>query len=403
MVGILEYDRYERQIQRELIRRIGYTNGLHEIHRFTRVIEYLYPRIPSTQTIFRSVIIEEEKKNNLQSKVSGEKYSQGIIDVANALSLINKNGEKLFLSDKGYALHALKQNNLDSIFENAFLLMSVLESDGEYFLNILDILANGAMDNSDIGKKLLDIRITKLFEIKIDWAKNNIDPSVSRFIVKDLEEAQKKFSDSLNPNVIKKTKCRSLTEERELPTDKRIERFREHTIIPRLGWLVDLGCVRKENGGKYSVTQLGYRLLNFFSGMGYLQNEVYVLPLSQWLAKTLGDREIKTSPNLFWKAVATAFSGKADEYQFSESELLESIKKIYPYTKLFGFNQTETSSIFHAVSCMEAIKGFYIEGGEEEFDKKIEEVVKKFPDDVFSLSKRRGKGGYISVKVKTVV
>jgi hypothetical protein len=397
MVGILELNRYEWLIDRELIRRIGYTNGLHDINRFARVVEYLYPKIPVSQAVFRRIIKENEVERDSTSKISDEKYLQGIIDVAGALSLVNKKGQKLFLSDRGYSLHALKQDTTQSDnYTEIFLLMSILDADGEYILNILDIISKDYIDNRDVGILLFD-RMMKIFEIKLEWAKNDIDSTISRITINNLEEAQKKLKKALDPSSKNLMKSRSLKKKKQLSGEKRVETFRGHIIMPRLKWLIDLNCMKKNNG-KNEITESGRRLLNFFKKKGCLQREVYILPVSPWLSKVLGVKKSENSPNIFWESVATAFCGQVEKYQFKEEDLLDFIREIYPHVKLFGFDQVEISSIYHALSCREAIKGNFIGGGEEEFNKKMEEITKIYPKDIFWLSKRRGQGGYISLK-----
>lgn len=384
MASILELSRHRKQIYRELLRRIGYTNGLHDIYRFARLVEYLYPKIPSTNAMLQSIIIDQE------AKVSGKKYAQGIIDVAWALLLINKVGQKLSLSDRGYALHSIEKQPMQEQEKNknrrAFLLMSVLESDGEYFINLLDMVSKGESGNVGLGRSLID-RMFKVIDLKEHWANTSIHSSISRDIVKgNLLEAKRRLEKATDPN----------QKENQLSAEELVEMFFEHTVNPRLGWLDKLGCAKKDDNGHLVVTEQGKRLLIFFKTNECWRDGVYLLPLSYWLAKILDADNLADAKDLFWRAVATAMNGHAEPYIFEDHELLSFIKNIYPHIKLYGFNEAELSSIFHALSCMESVKGYYIQ--EEKFDDTIISLVQSFPKKIFQLSKRRGRGGYLALK-----
>src|SRR5713101_3768995 len=87
MASVLDFDRYANDLQRQLLRRIGYTNGLHKIHRFSRVVEYLFSTMPTSVPMLAEVIIREENKRIADSgrPLGGKKYAVGIVDVASAL------------------------------------------------------------------------------------------------------------------------------------------------------------------------------------------------------------------------------------------------------------------------------------------------------------------------------
>jgi hypothetical protein len=396
MSSILELSRHERLVQRELLRRIGYTNGLHDIYRFARVVEYLYPRIPSTQTALRSIIIREETEKGL-SRISGNDYAQGIIDVAGALLLIDKSGQKLSLSDRGYALHALEQQNLRETYRRAFLLMSILDADGEYFLNLLDMLTQGIIGTIELGRDLLNNRVIKIIDLKEQWGKTSIHSSVARdIILRHLQESRRVLKEAMDPSQKVLTKSRSVLEERKLSPERRVERFLEHTVTPRLGWLVDLGCARKDDSGHLVATEQGQQLLDFFKDSGCLRESVYVLPVSPWLAKVLDAKNPTDATDLSWRAVAATLAGCAEPCRYQGRELLDRIKSIYPHVKLYGFNQADISSVLHVLSCMESVDGKYIH--QDRFDEDVASLVKNFPKEIFGLSKRRGRGGYIALK-----
>ncbi len=393
MAGILELDRQKLHIKRELLRRIGYTNGLHHIDRFARVVEYLFPIIPTTTATFQSVIIEDEKSF---TGVSGRKYAQGIIDVSGALLLIIRAGQKLTLSDRGYALHAVEQLDHKESNQRAFLLMSVLDSDGEYVINLLDMVNKGICGIINLGKNLVD-RMLMIIEIKEQWARRSIHSPFAQDLVKgSLQEARSVLQKAVDPDQKVMTKSRATLEERQLSPEKRVERFFEHTVKPRLQWLVDLGCVEKD-GDHLLVTDTGLRLLSFFNSLGCRRdNNVYVLPISDWLSEVLDADNLVDAKAIFWRAVAFAYTGQALSYRSQGHELLQSIKNIYAHVKMSGFNQAEISSVFHALSCTESLNGSFLD--EDYFEEDILHLVKNYPREIFRLSKRRGRGGYFAIK-----
>lgn len=397
MANILELNRQKFQIKRELLRRIGYTNGLHDIYRFARVVEYLYPLIPSTQTVLRSVIIDEEAERGL-SKISGTDYAQGIIDVAGSLLLIDKVGQKLSLSDRGYALHALEQQDNKEAYRRAFLLMSVLDADGEYFVNLLDIVGQGVTGTTELGRGLMD-RMFKIIELKEQWGKTSIHSSIAQDIVLGyLREARRKLEEAMDPSQKVLAKSRATLEERRLSPEERVERFLEHTVTPRLKWLVALGCAKKDDSGHLVVMEQGEKLLAFFKTAECWRNGVYLLPIAEWLAEVLDAENLADAKDLFWRAVATTLADRAEPYclQGREREVLARIKSIYRHLKIYGFNQARISAVFHALSCIECVNGRYLE--KDEFEETVSILARDFPKEIFRLGRRRELEGYIALK-----
>src|SRR5579862_4723347 len=115
MASVLDFERYSSEISRQLLRRIGYTNGLHKIRRFGRLVEYLYPIMPTSARLLAQVIIREEnlRPDEAERPLTSTKYAIGIIDVAQALTLLERFGPKIALSSQGYALHAINQRTND--------------------------------------------------------------------------------------------------------------------------------------------------------------------------------------------------------------------------------------------------------------------------------------------------
>lgn len=392
MAGILELNRQRYQIKRELLRRIGYTNGLHDIYRFARVVEYLYPLIPSTTAMLQSVIIEAEEK------VSGKEYARGIIDIAWSLLLIDKVGQKLSLSDRGYALHAIEQQSTTQKYRRAFLLMSVLDADGEYFVNLLDMIGQGVTETTELGRGLVD-RLFKIIELKEQWGNTSIHSSIARdTVIGYLREARRVLKKAIDPNQKVLMKSRATLEERRLSSEERVERFLEHTVRPRLEWFVKLGCAKKDDNGHLVITEQGKQLLGLFKTIDYWRDGSYLLPISDWLAEVLDAENLADAKDLFWRAVATTLAGRAEPYRLQgrEREVLARIKSIYQHLKIYGFNQARISAVFHVLNCIECVDGGYLE--KDEFEETVSILAREFPKEIFRLGKRRELEGYIALK-----
>jgi len=392
MASILEVGQQLPLIGRELLRRIGYTNGLSDIWRFARVVEYLYPRVPCAVPVLRQVIIEEEKA------IAGAKYAQGVADVARALGLLEQVGTKLSLSARGYALHTIEQLDLTKSSRRAFLLMSVMEFDGECTLNLLDLYTSGHSEVADVGKHLM-ARLFWIMDAKQQWAEAKLHPSVVRdTILGELSKARLKLEDALDTSKKRLNLSRTPIEDRRLTPDQRVFRFLEHTVIPRRGWLLDLRCM-EETGTGFALTEAGTRLLDALRANGYYRDGCVILPLSQSLADALQIENFSDGIDLFWRITAIAMGASANVIRYDHEDLLSRIKGMYQHVKLHGFNETESASVFQVLSTMEALRGHYIP--QADFGLQISELAKMFPDKVFLLRQRRGQGSYIALKRST--
>jgi hypothetical protein len=401
MSGILQLHRHKTRLHRELLRRIGYTNGLHDVFRFARVVEYLYPMIPTSVSVLKSKIAEcENRTQSRPKKLSPNKYVEGIIDVSRALALIDKAGERLLLSDRGYALHALQRPDGDREAPGAFLLMSILEADGEYILNLLDLIGEDTHSPVELGHRLMG-RILRLIGIKEEWAGRAVRSRAAAAAIRsELAEARRVLEDALDPQRKSASRSRAMTDGHTLEPKERVSRFLEHTVVPRREWLVDLGCVTANRASQHLLTEKGSRLLRFFGDAGCREEadngSLYQLPLSSLLCEALDCEQPASQHDIFWKAVAVATSGVSRELTLSGRVLLDRIKALYKDVKLYGFNEAETSAIFHVLSCQAAINGRYL--AESNFEEILTELSKDFPQEIFQLSKRRGAGGYIALR-----
>lgn len=401
MAGILQLNRNRATIRRELLRRIGYTNGLHDILRFARVVEYLHPIIPASTSALKAEIAERENDRAIrgQPKLSPNKYVQGIIDVTRALGLVDKVAERLSLSDRGYALFAILKSHHADAGRRAFLLMSVLDSDGEYLLNLLDLIDTGITPTVELGKNLMN-RMFDIIDFKTEWAQTGVKSNIAADAIRgELNDARRVLEEALDPDRKVLSKTRTINSQHRLSPSERVNRFLEHTVVPRREWLIDLGLL-KHDSGTQELTAAGQRLLHFFQDAGCRgrkdERPFYYLPLSNFLSEVLDAENTADPSDIFWRAVCTSETGTATAVTIAGRDLLNRISAIYQHVKLYGFNEAETSAIFHALSCEEAINGRYLK--EDGFESILSDLTRRYPKEIFRLSKRRGIGGYIALR-----
>ena len=376
------------RIKSELSRRIGYTNGLHDIFRFARVVSYLHSIGPASGPSLRSAIIEQEA-------VRGPKYADGVIDAGRALGLIHKAGTKLTLSDKGYALYALQQMNGPDDSTTAILLHAVLESDGEATLNLLDILSSARTSDSLGG--LLVQRLLHILTIRETWAQQRIESKFVRdMILQELSDAKRRLATAVDTESKQTQSWSAYREDRSLNPQQKVERFYAHTVNPRRGWLKDLGCIQERNRESYWLTEAGQRLLSCFKEADCYSDSVFILPFSVQVGEFLGLSDFVGSRDLCWRATASFFVDPPSPVDLSPEEQLHFIEAIYPHVRFHVFNEASVDSLFDVLAAQLAIKGKYVEW--DAFSKMLETVFQEFPDKVYRLRQRHGGSGYIGIK-----
>lgn len=402
MASVLDFERYKAELDRQLLRRIGYTNGLHKIRRFARLVEYLYPIMPTSAALLAQVIIREEnaRPDEGERQLKGTKYAIGIVDVAQALTLLERFGRKISLSSQGYACHALNQHGVPSQALDVFLLEKVIESDGECSLNILRILSEGVADVREIGGALMR-RLLAIIGFKRRWVQEKLlDRFSQRAVALLLDEAQKTLQRAINPTKTIVGRSRERSPSGSL-SESPIEFFYKHTVNPRLEWLEDLGCVFSPRGGHLAVTSAGENLLSQLRQMGGWEEDFVFLPLDPWLSSQLG------IPNFYnddaarefsWRLVASTRSSGPSYSNILQNHLglLDRIKSTYAAVKLANFNEADALSIYEVLASEEAAEGKVL--SQVEFEKVLADLVAGFPSEIFKLSKRRGRGLYIALK-----
>ena len=375
-------------IRRELSRRIGYTNGLHDIFRFSRTVSYLHQIAPASAPALRAVVLEKEE-------VQGVKYADGVIEVAGALGLIAKVGAKLTLADRGYALHAVQQMDHPEEPQRALLLNAILESDGDATLNLLELIANSAPPES-LGPLLME-RLLKIIQLREEWAGEHIESKLARDVVlQDLSDAKERLQQAVDLDRKQARSWSSYTEMRRLNAEQRLSRFYDHTIQPRRGWLRDLGCIERKSGHPYEATQSGLQLLASFREASCHSNSLFLLPFSAEVMELLGIAETTGSDDLIWRGIVSLFTEDPSPPCFSASDSFQLIKNIYPHTKLHVFNEATVESIYLVLAARLAVEGIHL--SRQTFNQQLDSLCSEFSESIYRLRQRQVGSGYIAMK-----
>ena len=375
-------------IRRELSRRIGYTNGLHDIFRLSRIVGHLHPIAPASPPALRAVVLEKED-------VQGIKYADGVIEVAGALGLIVKVGAKLTLTDRGYALHAVQQMDHPAEPMRALLLNAVLESDGDATLNLLDLIAKASPPEL-LGPLLVE-RLLKVIQLREAWTSNHVEGKLARdLVLQDLSDASERLQQAVDLNRKQARSWSSYRERRGLSPEQKIARFYDHTVQPRRGWLKDLGCVVQTGRGQYEATVSGLRLLaSFGDAIGY-SSSTLALPFSAEVMEVLGVVEGENAEDLLWRATARFFKEDTASFSFTTTEWFQLIRGIYPHVKLHVFNQATVESIYQVTAARLAIDGEQLD--RRIFEKQIASVCNEYSESMYRLRQRHGGSGYIAMR-----
>ncbi len=376
-------------IRRELSRRIGYTNGLHDIFRFSRTVGYLHQIAPASGPVLRAVVIEEEED------VQGAKYADGVIEVAGALGLIAKVGSKLTLADRGYALHAVEQMDDSAEPRRALLLNAILESDGDATLNLLDLIARESPPEL-LGPLLIE-RLLNVIEVRKDWTTRHVETKLARDLVhQDLSDARERLQQAVDLDRKQARSWSSYREGRGLSPEQRIARFYDHTVQPRRGWLKDLGCLVQTGRSQYEATPSGLRLLASLQKVLGYSNSALALPLSTEVMQILGVVEAQNAGELLWRATACVFREDPCRSSLSSTEYFQLIREIYPYVKLHVFNEATVESIYHVIAARLAIDGNYLD--KQTYENQLDLMCDAHSESVYRLRERQGGSGYIAMR-----
>lgn len=376
-------------IRRELSRRIGYTNGLHDIFRFSRTVSYLHQIAPASAPALRAVVLEEED-------VQGTKYADGVIEVAGALGLIAKVGSKLTLADRGYALHALGQLDDSADPRRALLLNAILESDGDATLNLLDLIAKASPPES-LGPLLME-RLLAVIDLREDWTSHHVVGNLARdLVLQDLSGARERLQQAVDPNRKQARSWSSFREGRGLSPEQKVARFYDHTVQPRRGWLRDLGCLAQTGRGQYEATESGLRLLDFLGNTIDNSSSALALPFSSEVMSLLGIAdEVETADDVLWMATAYFFNEHPTSRSISTADYYQLIREMYPHVKLHVFNEATVASIYDVMAARLSVVGAHVD--RRTFEGQIDLVCSEYSASMYRLRERHGWSGYIAMR-----
>lgn len=404
MTSILEYQRYKERLQKELFRRIGYTNTLYQIFRFGDIVKETHHLFPVSQTVVVRHIQE------VHPELNDLKYATGIIDVLGALNITKRVGSRVVLTHRGRVLAAVTQQPWYENVRSHFFLKSVLEADGDYILNLLSLIP-GTQGDSESVKKLGVTFFGRLLDL-LDRRREEVSRTIPTKLVREVAIKQlQAFSDSIRYDILNESRpSKTLNLEEKLRRlraaksqkkrrceDEPTETLR-HTLDPRRGWLADLGLVTRDDDKNYQLTAAGTSLLKQVRAYGFELDSLLRVPFSTPLAKALDIEDVVSIPNDYFHKVAVDIYNEfpAREYSGSLEDLLEDLRLFFELTRLKRFNQAEILALHECVALKAASVGELLT--EERFQRLLNEVLDVYTDHVYRVPGRYGQEGYLSFR-----
>jgi len=403
MTSELKYSQYRERFQKELFRRIGYTNTLYDISRFGTIIKETRELFPvSVVTLVRCI-------QTRHPELRGQDYATGAVDVMGALGILKRVGQRVVLTERGRALAAVTQQPWYEEIKQHFFLQAVLESDGDYTLNLLRLLSGAVAGDEAI--RVVGVKFFGEMLLLLQRKKEEVSTAINAKFIRDraisyLEKAEQ----SIRYGVLREARPKPLT------LDERLRQLRagkssktvtklgeptetvEHTLKPRRGWLTDLGLLRVGKDKRYELTEGGSALLNQTRLYGFEVNGLLRVPFSSVVADALGIQGVKTiGPDYFHRLAVAVYSGKAArEYQGHKEDFFEELKLFFGFCRLRLFNQAETAALYEAMALNSARKREVLSS--QRFEQLLEETLQNYPDRVYRVAGRRGREGYVSFR-----
>jgi hypothetical protein len=409
MTSVLEYQRRKVQFQKELFRRIGYTNTLYQIFRFGEIVRDTSDLFPVSQIILVNRI------RVLRPELKQQKYVTGVIDILGALNIARRAGPRVVLTPRGRALAAIvKQRWYDKV-KSHFFLRSILEADGDYILNLLSLI-DGTHADSEAIKSLGISFFRKILEMLELREGELVRCLSSRFIRSIATQQVGLFKDSIRYDILnEKRPPRTLTLEKRLKLvnaeraqkgktggitrlDKEPSDTVRHTLDPRRGWLEDLGLAAKGEANEYHLTPVGVSLLERVRSDGFQLGNTLRVPFSTELVTALGINEACSIPKgYFGQIIMEAYLGrKPQEYGGTVEDFFADVEFFFDLIRLKRFNQAEIPALYECIALKAAAIGQLLT--EEHFHILLDTVFKKYGDQLFRVSGRYGGEGYISFR-----
>ena len=404
MTSILEYQRHKERFQKELFRRIGYTNTLYQIFRFGDIVKETHQLFPVSQTVVVRRIQE------VHPELNDLKYATGIIDVLGALNVTKRVGPRVVLTHRGRVLAAVIQQPWYENIRSHFFLKSVLEADGDYILNLLSLIP-GTQGDSESVRKLGITFFRRLLDL-LDCRREEVARAIPTKLVREVAIKQiQAFSDSIRYDILNESrpsKTLSLEERlrrlRAAKSQKKRRREDEptetlrHTLDPRRGWLADLGLVTRDEEKNYQLTAAGTSLLKQVRADGFELDNLLRVPFSSPLAQALDIKDVVSIPNdYFHQVVAYVYSGAPPrEYSGAIEDFLKDLRFFFELTRLKRFNQAEIPALYECIVLKAANEGQLLSEGK--FQELLNDVLATYADQVYRVTGRYGQEGTLSFR-----
>jgi DNA-binding PadR family transcriptional regulator len=326
-----------------------------------------------------------------------------------ALGILKRVGQRVVLTERGRALAAATQQPWYEEIKRHFFLQAVLESDGDYTLNLLRILPGTTAGDEVIRE--VGVRFFNEMLLFLQWKKEEVSNAISAKFIRDravsyLEKAER----SIKYDILREAPPKPLTLNERLRQLKAARRGKtvtklgeptesvEHTLRPRSGWLTDLGLLKVGRDKRYELTECGSALLNEIRLYGFEVHGLLRVPFSAVVAEALGIQGVKTiEPDYFHRLAVVVYSGNAaTEYGGQMEDFFKELELFFRLCRLRLFNQAEISALYEAIALNSARKGEVLSS--QRFDELLEETLQNYPDRVYRVAGRRGREGYISFR-----
>lgn len=404
MTSILEFQRCKDQFQKELFRRIGYTNTLYQIFRFGEVIKDTCGFFPISQSSLINII--RSKYPSLKTL----KYATGIIDVLCSFNVLKRVGSRVVLTHLGRALAAISNQPWYDNIKQYFFLKLILQADGDYILNLLSILPSNRID-SDASKSLGKVFFHNILDL-LNYRRVEINKYISTKLMRDFAIRYiQSASDSIRYDILNEQRpLNSLTREdrikrvRAMKSGKKVRDITEptdtlrHTLDPRRGWITDLQLVTRDDEKKYRLTKEGKALLESIKSAQFQVNSVFRVPFSESLINALGISEIPyiKSDYFNYLAVHVYLGSPVPEYSGKIDDFYSDLNFFFELTRLKQFKQAEILALYECLAMKAAYQGMYL--SKEKFYELLGQLLEKYQHKLYKVAGRYRQEGYISFR-----
>lgn len=369
MPALLDLSRNKGELTRQLLRRIGYTQGLFSIFRFEDLIDLVGESMPMPVAAVDLAI-----QRHFDTKKS---YAQGIRDVSISLGLFVRAGSRLALAPGGRALLGLRRlYGPKSTASRLALLTRVIDADGEYTMTLLLMDSSGPAEEQ--GESLFAIT-GALIDLKREWlAASPASAPTRRLVIRYLDSAAETLL------VGRRAGVGRLRSRDGISTAT----FR-HTVAPRSGWIEDLGLATPPvRSGLIGALAAAGQYCKGFVALG--------------LAGPLRDRlRLEGFPlfdrNQLWSVVTAAQTASEPPLK-QPPDLNGVLRASYPHIRLRSFNQVEVAAVYELAAATWAATGHLLDV--PTFSAQIDNLIATEPGTVWRLSARRGGdlAGYLALR-----